>query len=56
VFKLDVSLDESPIRLRQHGTFVTFSQKNSQSDFFCEKDLGSSALPEAKCPSRFETT
>jgi hypothetical protein len=35
-----------PIRLRQHGTVVSFSQKNSQREFFCEKDQVSSALPE----------
>jgi len=27
--------------------FLSFSQKNSQSEFFCEKDRESSALPEA---------
>jgi hypothetical protein len=36
----------SPIRLRQHGTLFSCSQKNSQRDFFCEQDLLASALPE----------
>jgi hypothetical protein len=31
--------------------FVSFSQKNAQRAFFCEKDLVSSALPEAEIPS-----
>jgi hypothetical protein len=38
-----------PTRLRQHGTLFSFSQKNSRCEFFCEKDLFASALPEAKC-------
>jgi hypothetical protein len=50
VSKGAVSSDESPIRLRQHGTFYSFSQKNSQREFFCEKDLVFSALPEAISP------
>jgi len=37
----------SRIRLQQHGTFVSCSQKNSQREFFCEQDQISSALPEA---------
>ncbi|MFP4441398.1 MAG: hypothetical protein ACLFVO_29565, partial [Chloroflexaceae bacterium] len=28
----------------------SLSQKNSQREFFCEKERGSSALPEAKIP------
>jgi hypothetical protein len=48
--KPNVSLDGNPIRLRQHGTLFSFSQKNSLSEFFCEKALASSALPEAKLP------
>jgi hypothetical protein len=44
--KLIVSPVASPICLRQHGTFYPFSQKNSQCEFFCEKDRVSSALLE----------
>jgi hypothetical protein len=32
--------------------FVSFSQKNVQRTFFCEKDLISSALPEALSPAK----
>jgi hypothetical protein len=32
------------------GRFFSFSQKNSQREFFCEKDWESSILPEAKFP------
>jgi len=39
------------MRLRQHGTFLSFSQKHSQRECFCEKDLISSALPEAEIPA-----
>jgi hypothetical protein len=46
VHKLDICPGGSPIRLRQHGTLFSFSQKNSHCEFFCEKDLISSALPE----------
>jgi len=37
--KPGVSPGGGPIRLRQHGTHFSFSQKNSQREFFCEKDL-----------------
>jgi hypothetical protein len=33
-------------RLRQHGTCLPCSQKNSLSEFFCEQETLSSALPE----------
>jgi len=45
-----------PIRLRQHGTLFSFSQKNSQREFFCEKDLIPSALPEAIFPTKRRIT
>jgi hypothetical protein len=48
VSKRDVSPGGSPIRLRQHGTLVAFSQKHSQRECFCEKACVSSALLEAE--------
>ncbi len=41
---------KSRIRLRQRGTLFSFAQKNSRCEFFCAKDLVSSALPEAIAP------
>jgi hypothetical protein len=42
-------------RLRQHGTLLIFFTKNSLSEIFYEKDLASSALPEAKCSAESVT-
>jgi len=50
VFKRDVSSDESPIRLRQHGFFF-FIKNLHMVQIFYEKDLISSALPEVEIPS-----
>jgi hypothetical protein len=46
-----------PIRLRQHGTVLFFFTKMLLFEqHFCEKDPGSSALPEAKPVSQGVTT
>jgi len=45
--KPGVSPGKRQTRLRQHGTLFSFSQKNSQREFFCEKDLFASGLLEA---------
>jgi hypothetical protein len=51
VSKRLVSSDESPIRLRQHGTrFIFFTKILHKVQNFCEKEWKSSALPEAISP------
>jgi hypothetical protein len=41
--KPDVSSGTRQLRLWQHGTSLSFSQKDLRCDFFCEKDLVASA-------------
>jgi hypothetical protein len=50
--KPGVSPGERQNRLRQHGALFSFSQKNSQREFFCEKDREFSALLEAISPAK----
>jgi hypothetical protein len=50
--KLGVSPGTRQNRLRQHGTLFSFSHKNPQREFLCEKDREFSALPEAEIPFR----
>jgi len=46
---------EGGLRLRQHGTLFSFLQKIRAKCKFFVKKIVSSALPEATCPSGFET-